>query len=252
MEIQQIVITIISAISLSLLSGFVILKRQSLIGDAFSHIALPGIALALSLKIDIFWGALIFLLLGTFLIIAIREKIKIFLEAVVGFIFLLFLSLGKIFIEDEELIESLFGNIQKATTLDLGIAIIVCSFIIFTILKFKDKLAIISFSEEFAQAEGINVKKIDFIFLLMIAMAIALGIRVTGVLLVGSYLILPGLSCLLITKSFNRFLLLSGFYGIISSCLGIFLSRFIELGPAIVISQSLIFIIFFILKSFKL
>lgn len=242
-------VAILTALPLSLLANFIVFRRQSLIGDAFSHIALPGIALAIFLKIDVILGALIFLILGSLLISFLEKKTSFYLEALTGFIFLISLALGKIFIKEEELIESLFGNLASTNFFDLLLAFIFCSLIIALIFRYRQELVLLTFSEELALAQGINKTKINLIFLLMISLAIALGIKISGALLVGSFLVIPPLAANLLAKNFNQLLIISSVFGIISAILGILLSFNHDPGPIIVIVQGILFTLIFIFKN---
>lgn len=247
--IISLIVGLLTAISLSLLSNFVVFRRQSLIGDAFGHIALPGIALALWLKVDVFFGALAFLILGSLLISLLERKTGFYLEALIGFIFLISLALGKVFIAEEELIESLFGGLSKTSLTDFFLVFFFSLIIILLILKYRRELILLTFSEELALAQGINKTKINFIFLLMISLAVTLGIKIAGALLVGSFLIIPPLASGLLAKNFNQLLIFSSIFGGIATILGILFSFNIDPGPSIVIFQGLIFLLIFIYRN---
>jgi len=249
MDFYQALISILASVSLSVLSNFIVLRRYSLIGDAFSHVALPGVALALALSFDIFWGALIFLILGAIFIYLIEKKTSFYLESLVGFVFLFSLALGKIFIKDEELIESLFGNIKSTSTNDLILAILVLFLILGALFKFKKEFILITFSEDLAANYRINKHRVNFIFLFLVSLAISLGIKIVGILLVGSYLVIPPLFGMLFAKSLNKLILITGFYGFLTSFISVLLSNYFEFGPTLVLVQSIFFFLGFLFKN---
>jgi len=251
MGVLEILIAVFTSICLSILSNFIVLRRYSLIADAFSHIALPGIALSLIFSIDIFWGSLAFLILGALFIYLIEKKTSFYLEAIVGFIFLLSLAIGKIFIKDQELIESLFGNIKGISLNDFILSTLILFFILISILRFKKELILVTLSEDLAANYKIKKHTIDLFLLFMVALAVSLGIKIVGVLLVGSYLIICPLFSSLFAKSFNQLILFSIFFGFLTSILGLIFSINLnfEFGPVLVIVQSLIFLLGFFIKN---
>src|SRR3989344_100573 len=105
--LNQLIVGVFVSSAASLLGTFAILKRMSLVGDALSHVALPGIALAIFLKINPFFGALAFLFFSIIGIWLLEYRSKLSLDTIVGVFFTASLALGAIFIPDLELIEAL-------------------------------------------------------------------------------------------------------------------------------------------------
>jgi len=90
------------------LGSFMVLKRMSLVGDALSHVALPGIAIAITLGINPLLGALVALVIATFGIWYLGEHSEVYPEALVGVFFTASLSLGLLLTPEPELLEALF------------------------------------------------------------------------------------------------------------------------------------------------
>jgi ABC-type Mn2+/Zn2+ transport system permease subunit len=116
------------------LGSLMVLRRMSLVGDAFSHVALPGVGLALLFKINPFIGAFLALFFGVILIWSIQHKSKLPAETIVGIIFASSLALGAFIVPEHELVEALFGDISKVTFGDFLLALIL-SVLIFFITK---------------------------------------------------------------------------------------------------------------------
>src|SRR3989344_3917049 len=121
-----------TALAASLLGAFIVVKRMALVGDVLSHVALPGIGLALILSIDPIYGAAVFLLAAAFGTWLIEKKTALPPEAIIGTFFTATLALGVILVPNEELFESLFGNLFAIKKLD-AIVIVSTSLIIFTL-----------------------------------------------------------------------------------------------------------------------
>ena len=233
------------------LGSFMVVKRMSLVGDAFSHVALPGIAIALTYGINPMLGAFVALGIATFGIWYLAEHSEIYPEALVGIFFTASLALGLLLTPEPELLESLFGNLDKITTLD-GIAVVVIAFVIFIITKIISKKIILGVvSEDLAKSQGINMSRINLIYLLMVAMIVALGVKFLGTLLTGAMVIIPAVSARNLAKNINSFQILSVFFGIISTIVGIILAQYFDFssGPIIVLTSIGIFLISYIFKK---
>jgi len=103
------------AASASLLGAFAILRRMALVGDALSHVALPGLAIAILFNINPFIGAVAFLLVTVTGIWFVQYKSTLSLDTIVGVFFTSSLAFGALIMPEHELLEALFGNV-----LDLG------------------------------------------------------------------------------------------------------------------------------------
>jgi len=233
------------------LGSFMVLKRMSLVGDALSHVALPGIAIALTLGINPLFGALVALTIAIFGIWYLGERSEVYPEALVGVFFTASLSLGLLITPEPELLEALFGNIDKIEVMD-GIMTIVGAFIIFTATYvFSKKLLLGIVSEDLAKSQGIDVSKVNLIYLLLIALVVALGVKFLGTLLTGAMVIIPAVTAKNLAKSITQFQLYAIFFGVVSSVLGILFARYagISSGPAIVLTSIAIFLLSYIFKN---
>src|SRR3989344_7288355 len=125
MEINY--LQLIGGISIGLASGylgsFMVLKRMALVGDALSHVALPGVALGLIFNFNPLLGAFATLFLGIVCIWLIEQKTRLSTESLVGLFFTVSLAIGLIITPEPELLEALFGDISKVTCLDMVLAI---------------------------------------------------------------------------------------------------------------------------------
>src|SRR3989344_5368246 len=112
-----------------------VLKRLGLVGDALSHVALPGIGVALTWQLDPFLGAFTALGLGILLIWQIGRVTTVPTESIVGLIFTVALAVGILVTPEPELLEALFGDISKVVFGDAILAGALCA-AIFTIMSF--------------------------------------------------------------------------------------------------------------------
>lgn len=224
--------------------SFMVLRRMSLVGDALSHVALPGIAISLLIDINPFFGAFVALLLAIMGIWFLEKRTELPSETLVGIFFTLSLALGLLLTPDPELFEALFGDITKITPLDVGITIAVIIFTLIVIRKISDGLMLGIISKELAQAMKIPIHKINFLFLFLVALIVALGLKVVGTLLMGSLVIIPAAAAKNSAVNLSQYSRLAMIFGVASTVLGLFLARYfgIEPGPTIVLSAGAIFV----------
>jgi len=232
------------------LGSFMVLKRMSLVGDALSHVALPGIAVALTFGINPMLGALLALSLATFGIWYLGEHSEVYPEALVGVFFTASLSIGLLLTPEPELLEALFGDIDKVTTLD-GLMVIVGALLIFVITKFISKKLLLGVvSEDLAKSQKISIKKINLIYLLLVSLVVALGVKFLGTLLTGAMVIIPAVTAKNLAKNIKGFHIGSSVFGAISAVAGILIARFynISSGPAVVLTAVGIFVVSYIIR----
>jgi len=136
-----------TALAASFLGAFIVVKRMALVGDVLSHVALPGIGLALLLNIDPIYGAAAFLLMAAFGTWFIEKKTALPPEAIIGTFFTATLALGVILVPNEELFESLFGNLFAIKKFD-AVIIVAASSIIFSLTLLLSRRLKLSIAEQ--------------------------------------------------------------------------------------------------------
>src|SRR3990167_6229071 len=119
-----------------MIGSFALLRRMALVGDALSHVALPGIALGLIFHFDPFLGAFVFLALGTLIIWMVEHKAKLPVDTLVGVVFTLALAAGALLSTEEEILDTLFGDITTVSGLDMFMAVAISLVIIALLLYF--------------------------------------------------------------------------------------------------------------------
>lgn len=233
------------ALTSGLVGAFALMRRMALAADPMSHIALPGIGLAFLFQINPIIGGAATLIIGAFLIWLIEEKTKISVEAVIGVVFAAALAIGTIITPQEELIEALFGTLTSPSGAELAIGLSLSAAIFLFILKYRHRLAITLISKELAIASGIKTSLLNFLFLMIFAISIILGLKFLGVLLMGSLIIIPAAMARNISWNFNSFLAISSGASFFSMLAGILASvRFgWQLGPSVIMIASFLFLI---------
>lgn len=242
---------IFTALAASFLGAFIVVKKMALVGDVLSHVALPGIGLALLFNVDPIYGAVIFLLFAAFGTWFIEKKTKLSADAIIGTFFTATLALGVLLVPDQELFESMFGNIFIIKPYD-AIAVIIASIIIFALtLAIARRLTLSIAAPDLAKSIGAKPDIFYLAFLLLFAMSIALGIKLIGSVLMGALTILPAISARNLSWSLKSFLGLSVILGVLITGLGILLANALNFppGPTIIIFGVVFFIISLLFKK---
>ncbi|MEK7641083.1 MAG: metal ABC transporter permease [Patescibacteria group bacterium] len=227
------------------LGSLMVLKRLSLVGDALSHVALPGIGIALTYSINPFLGAFAALAIGVFLIWSIGEKTEIPAEAIVGVIFAVSLAVGILITPEPELLEALFGDISKVNLMDAVLGVTLSVVVMAVTLLIRKKLVLELLSTDLAKSQGVRTRLWNFVFLMMVAVVVALGVKVVGTLLMGALVIIPAAASKNLARNFSSYGALSLFFGVTSAVAGVLLAFTFGIppGPMVVLSSGAIFIL---------
>ena len=246
----QIMIGVLIGLSAGYLGSFMILKRMSLVGDVISHVALPGIAIALLFEVNPFFGAFGALFLAILGIWLLERKTEIPSETLVGIFFALSLALGILITPEPELLEALFGDITGIARPDVIITAVLTAIMLIIMAKIQRGLTLSVISRELAQSAGINISWTGFLFLFLVAIVVALGLKVTGTFLMGALVIVPAAAAKNISVNLKSYTLLSGFFGAISGLAGILIANYFNLhpGPIVVLTSGIIFLATLIFK----
>ena len=225
-------------------------RKMALVAGPLGHLTLPGIALALVYGFDISLGAFPFVILGIVLIWLFEIKTKLPMEALTAVIFASGVAIAFLFLPIGQAEAALVGDISTVNLLDSTISVVLMALVFLTILKIYPKMTLINVSEDLAKSQGINVKKYNFLYLLLIAIVVALGVKVVGSLLTAALVAIPACSTRNLSKNMLQYVLGAIVVGIVSSFSGILLSEFsgFPAGPLVILVNAVIFLTSTILK----
>ena len=240
-----ITVSVFVGVAAGYLGSFMVLRRMALVGDALSHVALPGIALALLFHVNPFLGAFFFLFIAVVAIWAIEEKTNLPTEALVGVFFTFSLAIGVLLTPEPELLEALFGDVSNVAPFDALLTVVLSFLILSTAFWLKKDLLISTISRDLAESAKVNVKRSNLLFLLLVALVVALGVKVVGTLLMGALVILPAVAARNMALRFRGFSLLSAVFGALSAVLGGGIAAVYNLppGPIIVLVAAAFFFV---------
>jgi zinc transport system permease protein len=233
----------------SLAAGLVgciaLMKRMLLAGDVISHLALPGLGLALLFKVNPVAGGAASLFLGTFLVWRLQKKTGLATEAAIGVIFAAALATGAAVTPSEDLAESLFGELPRLSVVGFLLGMAAVLFVIVAIVLLRDQLSMSIFSPDLAAATGVNISRLDLTFLLLFSLTVLVGLRFMGALLASALIIIPAAAARQLTDKLPQFLLLAATVSVIAVTAGFLLNIYIfqlaTAGPTIAIFSAVLF-----------
>jgi len=244
-ELYWLTLALLTAAAAGLVGSFALLKKAVLAGDAMSHIALPGLGLAILLKINPLIGGGVTLLVGTLLIWQLQKTTGLSTDAMIGVIFATSLALGALITPNEDLIEALFGGFGRMTLGEFLVGACGALFVIAFILRYKNRLILALFSPDLAAVSSINVNRLNLYCLLIFSVTIILGLRFLGALLVGALLIIPAAIGRQLTHTLSSFLTISSIAGVVAVGTGSFVASYwgLESGPSIICVAAVVFLL---------
>jgi ABC-type Mn2+/Zn2+ transport system permease subunit len=225
-------------------------RRMALIAGPLGHLTLPGIALALIYGFDISLGAFPFVILGIFFIWLFEVRTKLPMEALTAVIFASGVAMAFLFLPIGQAEAALVGNISNVNICDSAISVVLTALVFLVILKIYQNMVLINISEDLAKSQGVTVKKHNLVYLLLIAVIVALGVKIVGSLLTAALVAIPACSARNLSRNMFQYALGATVIGIVSSSLGIMISEFsgFPTGPLIILANAAIFVISTIFK----
>ena len=235
------------------LSAYLMLKGWSLIGDALSHSIVPGVAGAYMLGLPFALGAFAAGGLAAASMLFLNQRTGLKEDTIIGLIFTSFFGLGLFMVSVSPISISVqtitFGNILAITPSDtLQLAIIGFVSLAVLLAKWKDFM-VTFFDEDHARSIGLRPDVLKVIFFAILAACCVAAMQTVGAFLVIAMVVTPGATAYLLTDRFPRLLALSVAIGAGTSCVGAYLSYFLDgaTGGLIVSLQTLIFLVAFML-----
>ncbi len=234
------------------LGSVVVWRRMAYFGDTLAHAALLGVALAIAAEQLPMAGVSLVGVLIAVLLFWLEKQGNLSTDTLLGILSHSALALGLIVLSviqaqgfNINLMSYLFGDLLAVGVFDLVLMYASVVIILLIFSQILSPLISISVNEELARIDGIAVEKIRFIFMILLALVIAVALKVVGILLITALLIIPAATARLYSKSPKQMVLLSVLMAIAAVVSGIFVSLGWDFptGPAIVVSASCLFFV---------
>lgn len=249
-----VVYALVAGVGVALFMGplgvFIVWRRMAYFGDSVAHSALLGVVLGVVLDVDLTTGTVAVCLTMALMLVFLRQRQRLADDTLLGILAHSSFALGLVTISfvatlRVDLMGYLFGDILAVSPADIA-WIYAGGACALTALAFLWRpLLAITVHEELARVEGVNVIRTQAAFMLVIALVIALAMKVVGILLVTSLLIIPAATARRFARTPERMASFAALYGCAAVGLGIEASLLWDLpsGPAIVVSAAALFLL---------
>ncbi|MBO6724647.1 MAG: metal ABC transporter permease [Rhizobiaceae bacterium] len=232
------------------LGCFIVWRRMAYFGDTMSHSALLGVAVSLLLSLNIVIGVFAVAALVSVALVVLQRRRALSSDSLLGILSHSTLALGLVMVAAMswvriDLMGLLFGDILAVSKLDLVVVYGGGILVLGALIYLWRPLLAGTVSEEVAEAEGLSPQVSQFAFMLLMAAVIAIAMRIVGVLLITSLLIIPAATARRFAATPEQMAVIAGGVGILAAVGGLFgsLNYDTPSGPSIVVAALVIFLI---------
>jgi manganese/zinc/iron transport system permease protein len=237
------------------LGAFAVLRRQSLLGDAISHAALPGIVLAFMLTgtkapLVLILGAAVAGWIGTLLVMTIVARTRVPEDSALGIVLSVFFGVGLVlltFVQQEPdaaqagLDSFLFGQAATLVQSDVVVLAGLGAIALLAVFVFWKEFKLLSFDREFGAALGFPMGVVDVLLTTFLVLAIVIGLQTVGVVLMSAMVVAPAAAARQWTDSLRTMVVLSAMFGALAGVTGAVASavvRNLPTGPSVVLAAT--------------
>jgi ABC-type Mn2+/Zn2+ transport system permease subunit len=231
------------AATAAFLGSLMLGRRMALVAGPLGHLTIPGVALALLYGVDVSLGAFPVVVVGVALIWLLERRTKLPMEALTALVFATGVALTFLFLPMEQAEVALVGDITKMGKRDAVVSIAVCAAVAWAISRLYRSLVLINISEDLASSVGIDVRRDNLLYLLLVAVVVALGVKMVGGLLTAALVAIPAITARNVGRSLREYVGLAVLAGASAALLGIlaFALTGVAAGPLIVLVSAALF-----------
>lgn len=237
------------------LGSFAVLRRQSLLGDAISHAALPGIVIAFMLTgskapIVLVLGAAIAGWLGTLLVMTIVARTRLPEDSALGIVLSVFFGFGLVlltFVQQQPdaaqagLDRFLFGQAATLLASDVVVLVTLGAVALFAVWLFWKEFKLLSFDRDFGVSLGYRMQVVDVLLTTFLVLAIVIGLQTVGVVLMSAMVVAPAAAARQWTDSLRTMVIGAALFGALAGVVGAVASAVtpnLPTGPSVVLTAS--------------
>ncbi len=241
-----------------LLGSFAVLRQLSFFSDALGHSALLGITLGILLGIDPTLVLIPFAVLFALMTNQLVRRSRLPADALLNIVYssslaIAVVALSFLHIYKGGIQQLLFGDILGVTVVDLAlIAVLLVTTAAYLTLTRRDQV-LLTLDEPLALSRGVPVSLHRLLFLVLLAVVVAISIKAVGVLLISAFVVIPACASRLVSRHFGAYVALAASLGAVCAVLGLLLSGALALpsGPSVVICQLLGFLVALVLAPLR-
>ena len=245
---------IVAGVGLALVTGplgcFIVWRRMAYFGETLAHSGLFGVGLGLLLGFSLTLGAVVTAVAVALLLMVLKSQRQLAADTLLGILSHTSLALGLVTValvtgSAGNHMDLLFGDILTVSTRDVWVVWIGAAAVLAVLAFLWRDLIAMSVHEELAQAEGINVRRVELGFILLIALMTAISMKIVGLLLITALLVIPAAAARRLSSTPERMAVIAAGMAGLAVVIGLMTSAFANTtsGPAIVLAAGILFVL---------
>ena len=245
---------LLAGIGVALVAGplgcFVVWRRMAYFGDTMAHSALLGVALSFLLEINLSLGVFLVAALVSLALLLLQRRNQLSADALLGILSHSTLAIGLVLVTFMtwvriDLMGFLFGDILAVTVTDIAMIYGGGAAILALLVWLWRPLLAATVNAELAEAEGLRPEAAKVVFMLLLASVIAIAMKLVGVLLITSLLIIPAATARRLSATPEQMAVIAALAGVLAVCGGLFGSLHYDTpsGPSIVVAALVLFLL---------
>lgn len=253
---------IVAGIGLALVTGplgcFIVWRRMAYFGDTMAHAALLGVALAFLLDINLTLGVFLVTALVAVALLLLQRRNNLSTDTLLGILSHSTLAIGLVMVAfmtwlRVDLIGFLFGDILAVSTADILLIYGGGAAILALLIRIWRPLLAGTVNADLAQAEGLRPEVSRMLFMLLLASVIAIAMKIVGVLLITSLLIIPAATARRLSATPEQMAVTASILGALAVAGGLFGSLHYDTpsGPSIVVAALCLFLISTVVPAWR-
>ncbi|AQZ51840.1 zinc ABC transporter permease subunit ZnuB [Martelella mediterranea] len=245
---------LVAGIGVALMAGplgcFIIWRKMAYFGDTMAHSALLGVALSLLFTVNLTLSVFVVATIVSVMLIMLERRRALSTDSLLGILAHSTLAIGLVIVSfltwiRVDLISFLFGDILSVTRVDIATIWLGGLVVVAAVAGLWRPLLAATVSPEIAQAEGMRPETVRFIFMLLMALVIAIAMKIVGIMLITSLLIVPAATARRFARTPEMMAVFASLIGVVSVVAGLYSSLYYDTpsGPSIVVAAMLIFLV---------
>ena len=235
----------------ALLGVSLVLKRYSMIGDGLSHVSFGALSIAIACGFAPLQFAIPVVIIAAFLLLRLAENGKMRSDAAIAMVSASALAIGVIVTSltsglSTDIYSYMFGSILAMSKNDVLVSVVLSVIVIVMFLFCYHKVFAVTFDENFSKATGVKVGMYNTLISVLTAVAVVIGIKMMGAMLISSLIIFPALTSMRIFKSFLSVTICSTILAVVNFTIGLVCSYAFSIpaGASVVVVNLGMFIVF--------